>query len=108
MQGWFSIPVGDIINRALEKGLILINAGTNIIRFLFRPWSSQRKMWMKCLLSSQNAWMRKRHPEKRRNCMKLWKRILAVAVVAVAAGVLLYFGIGSNRLASLEVIPDNA
>lgn len=40
--------------------------------------------------------------------MKLWKRILAVAVVAVAAGVLLYFGIGSNRLASLEVIPDNA
>ena len=35
--------------------------------------------------------------------MKLWKRILAVAVVAVAAGVLLYFGIGSNRLASLEI-----
>ena len=27
-------PVGDIINRALEKGLILINAGTNIIRFV--------------------------------------------------------------------------
>lgn len=40
--------------------------------------------------------------------MKLWKKILAVAVVAAAAGVLLYFGIGSNRLASLEVIPDNA
>ena len=35
MQGLvFSIPVGDIINRALEKGLILINAGTNIIRFV--------------------------------------------------------------------------
>ncbi|HJC58658.1 MAG TPA: aspartate aminotransferase family protein [Candidatus Eisenbergiella intestinipullorum] len=29
-----SIPVGSIINRALEKGLILINAGTNIIRFV--------------------------------------------------------------------------
>lgn len=35
MQGLvFSIPVGDIINRALAKGLILINAGTNIIRFV--------------------------------------------------------------------------
>ena len=35
MQGLvFSIPVGDIISRALEKGLILINAGTNIIRFV--------------------------------------------------------------------------
>lgn len=35
MQGLvFSIPVGDIINRALEKGLILINAGTDIIRFV--------------------------------------------------------------------------
>lgn len=29
-----SIPVGDIISRALEKGLILINAGSNIIRFV--------------------------------------------------------------------------
>ena len=27
-------PVGDTINRALENGLILINAGTNIIRFV--------------------------------------------------------------------------
>ncbi len=27
-------PVGDIINRAMEKGLILINAGSNIIRFV--------------------------------------------------------------------------
>lgn len=27
-------PVGEYINRALEKGLILINAGTNIIRFV--------------------------------------------------------------------------
>ncbi len=35
MQGLvFDKPVGDIINRALDKGLILINAGTNIIRFL--------------------------------------------------------------------------
>ena len=35
MQGLvFSIPVGDIISRALEKGLILINAGTNIISFV--------------------------------------------------------------------------
>ena len=35
MQGLvFTIPVGDIISRALDKGLILINAGTNIIRFV--------------------------------------------------------------------------
>lgn len=35
MQGLeFNKPVGDIINKALEKGLVLINAGTNIIRFL--------------------------------------------------------------------------
>ncbi|MDE6622234.1 MAG: aminotransferase class III-fold pyridoxal phosphate-dependent enzyme, partial [Lachnospiraceae bacterium] len=27
-------PVGDIINRAIEKGLLLINAGTNVIRFI--------------------------------------------------------------------------
>lgn len=27
-------PVGDIINRCLEKGLILINAGPNILRFV--------------------------------------------------------------------------
>ena len=30
----FDHPVGDIINRALEKGLILINAGADIIRFV--------------------------------------------------------------------------
>lgn len=30
----FDKPVGDIINRALEKGLLLINAGANIIRFV--------------------------------------------------------------------------
>ena len=30
----FHKPVGDIISRALDKGLILINAGTNIIRFV--------------------------------------------------------------------------
>lgn len=30
----FKNPVGDIINRALDKGLVLINAGTNVIRFL--------------------------------------------------------------------------
>lgn len=35
MQGLvFDRPVGDIINRALENGLILINAGANIIRFV--------------------------------------------------------------------------
>lgn len=35
MQGLvFNIPVGDIIKKALEEGLILINAGTNIIRFV--------------------------------------------------------------------------
>jgi acetylornithine/N-succinyldiaminopimelate aminotransferase len=27
-------PVGEIINKAIEKGLLLINAGTNIIRFI--------------------------------------------------------------------------
>lgn len=30
----FTIPVRDIINRALEKGLILINAGADVIRFV--------------------------------------------------------------------------
>lgn len=30
----FDRPVGDIIGRALEKGLILINAGPNILRFV--------------------------------------------------------------------------
>lgn len=35
MQGLvFCKPVGDIINKALDAGLILINAGTNIIRFV--------------------------------------------------------------------------
>lgn len=35
MQGLlFDKPVGPIINRALEKGLLLINAGANIIRFV--------------------------------------------------------------------------
>lgn len=35
MQGLvFERPVADVINKALEKGLILINAGTNIIRFV--------------------------------------------------------------------------
>ena len=30
----FECPVGPIISKAIEKGLILINAGTNIIRFV--------------------------------------------------------------------------
>ncbi|MCR4961931.1 MAG: aspartate aminotransferase family protein [Lachnospiraceae bacterium] len=30
----FNHPVGDIINNALQKGLVLINAGSNIIRFV--------------------------------------------------------------------------
>ncbi|MCQ2524580.1 MAG: aspartate aminotransferase family protein [Lachnospiraceae bacterium] len=30
----FNQPVGDIINKALAKGLVLINAGTHIIRFV--------------------------------------------------------------------------
>ncbi len=35
MQGLvFNKPVGDIIKRAMDKGLILINAGTDIIRFV--------------------------------------------------------------------------
>lgn len=29
-----SIPVSEVINKAVEKGLLLINAGTNIIRFI--------------------------------------------------------------------------
>ncbi len=35
MQGLeFNKPVADVINNALDNGLVLINAGTNIIRFL--------------------------------------------------------------------------
>lgn len=35
MQGLvFNKPVGDIIKKAMDKGLILINAGANIIRFV--------------------------------------------------------------------------
>ena len=35
MQGLvFKVPVGPVINKALKKGLILINAGTDIIRFV--------------------------------------------------------------------------
>ena len=35
MQGLeCSVPVGSIIGRCLEKGLVLINAGSNIIRFV--------------------------------------------------------------------------
>ena len=35
MQGLvFNRPVGDIITKALERGLVLINAGTDIIRFV--------------------------------------------------------------------------
>lgn len=35
MQGLiFNKPVGEIIARAMDKGLILINAGTSIIRFV--------------------------------------------------------------------------
>ena len=35
MQGLvFESPVNNVINAALEKGLILINAGANIIRFI--------------------------------------------------------------------------
>jgi acetylornithine/N-succinyldiaminopimelate aminotransferase len=30
----FSVPVAPIINEALKKGLVLINAGTNILRFV--------------------------------------------------------------------------
>ena len=30
----FNRPVAEVINKALEKGLILINAGTEIIRFV--------------------------------------------------------------------------
>ena len=35
MQGLvFDRPVGPVITKALDKGLILINAGTDIIRFV--------------------------------------------------------------------------
>ena len=30
----FTVPVNGIINKAIEKGLLLINAGTNVIRFI--------------------------------------------------------------------------
>ncbi|MCI9399742.1 MAG: aspartate aminotransferase family protein [Lachnospiraceae bacterium] len=30
----FDKPVGEIINKAVDKGLLLINAGTNVIRFI--------------------------------------------------------------------------
>lgn len=30
----FSEPVGPVVSKALENGLILISAGTNIIRFV--------------------------------------------------------------------------
>ena len=35
MQGLeFNVPVADVINKCMDNGLILINAGTNIIRFV--------------------------------------------------------------------------
>ena len=35
MQGLeFSVPVKDIINKAMENGMIIISAGTNVLRFL--------------------------------------------------------------------------
>ena len=35
LQGMeFDIPVGDIIVKAMDKGLILINAGANVLRFI--------------------------------------------------------------------------
>ncbi len=40
--------------------------------------------------------------------MKHWKKISAMALVLVAAGAVLGVGIGSNRLAGLKKIPDNA
>ena len=47
MQGLeFEKPVGDIIVTALKKGLVIISAGANIVRFV-RRWLLRRKMWMK-------------------------------------------------------------
>ena len=35
MQGLeFTIPVGPIVSKALENGLVLVSAGANIIRFV--------------------------------------------------------------------------
>ena len=35
MQGLeFDIPVGDIIVKAMDKGLTFINAGANVLRFI--------------------------------------------------------------------------
>lgn len=35
MQGlYFDRPVADVIRKAMDAGLILINAGSNILRFL--------------------------------------------------------------------------
>ena len=30
----FNVPVGPYVSKALEKGLVIISAGTNIIRFV--------------------------------------------------------------------------
>ena len=30
----FDIPVGEVIVKAMDKGLILINAGANVLRFI--------------------------------------------------------------------------
>ena len=47
MQGLvFDRPVAPLINAALEKSLILINAGTNIIRFV-PPLVITTRTWMK-------------------------------------------------------------
>ena len=51
---------------------------------------------------------KKETKEKHSRRFSLPSRILAVAAVLAAAALLLYFGIGSDRLANLAPIPDNA
>ena len=35
MQGLaLTVPAGDVIHKALEKGLIIVNAGANVLRFV--------------------------------------------------------------------------
>ena len=50
----------------------------------------------------------KKAKENRTHRVSLRSRISAVAALLAAAALLLYFGIGSDRLESLSPIPENA
>ena len=47
MQGLeMTIPVGQVATKALEKGLIIITAGSNVVRFV-PPLVIEKSMWMR-------------------------------------------------------------